>query len=221
MTHSRLVLLIVLLAGFVPLAARALDIEQAKDIMGVCASCHGELGQGGKHGEYPRLAGQQARYMADQLRAFRTRHRINIPMIPYTEERELSDEDISVISEYLASLKLQMKMPVFRGDEDALTRLLAVDKVMIVPRVEGNIDHGRDVYEDQCGFCHGKTGRGGGRYPMLIGQYTNYLQKQMSAYIRGERPHDEDEPKGVLNTLKESELQDVLAYLTSIQGDEP
>ena len=200
--------------------ARALDLEKAKDINGVCATCHGEFGQGGKKGEYPRIAGQRARYLADQLMSFRERRRINIPMFPYTQERELADDDIATISEYLAAIELPTKMPQFKGDEDALTRLLAVDKVMIVPRVEGDIDAGKVVYQRECASCHAKDGRGRGRFPMLVGQYTNYLKRQMDAYLKGERPHDEKVTTGVLNTLKDKDLQDILAYLTSIQDSE-
>lgn len=193
------------------------DFDKAKDIMTVCAGCHGDHGQGGKKGEYPRLAGQSAAYIASQLKSFRARKRINIPMVPYTEERELPDEDIRDISAYLSSIHLSTDMPTFKGDEDALTRLQMTEKVMIVPRVEGDVAHGGEIYADQCQFCHGKNGKGGGRFPMLAGQYTNYLQKQIASYLKGERPHDDDESRGVLAELKAQDIQDVLAWLTSVQ----
>ena len=34
------------------------DPENGEEINELCAGCHGEFGQGGKEGEYPRLAGQ-------------------------------------------------------------------------------------------------------------------------------------------------------------------
>ena len=191
--------------------------DKGKEINGTCAACHGELGQGGKKGEYPRLAGQRAAHIEDQLKAFRARKRVNIPMFPYTQERELTDEDIKEVSAYLAGIKLSTKMPVFKGDEDALTRLLAVDKVMIIPRAEGDITAGGALYQKECASCHAKNGMGRGKFPMLVGQYSNYLKKQMDAFIKGERPHDEVDVKGILNTLSEKDLQDILAYLTSIQ----
>jgi cytochrome c553 len=193
------------------------DAEKAREIMAVCAGCHGDNGQGGKKGEYPRLAGQPAPFLIAQLRAFRARTRVNIPMVPYTEERELPDADIRDISVYLSSIKLSTAMPTFKGDEDALTRLQMVDRVMIVPRTEGDVVHGGEVYAEQCGFCHGKTGRGGGRFPMLVGQYTSYLQKQINSYLKGERPHDEEDSRGVLAELKDTDIRDVLAWLTSVQ----
>jgi cytochrome c553 len=198
-------------------AAGAVDVEKGKEINGVCAACHGEFGQGGKRGEYPRIAGQSAQYLKDQLRLFRARKRINIPMYPYTQERELPDEDIEDVAEYLASIKLPTKPPVFKDTDDALTRLLAMEKVMIVPRAEGDIDNGRKIYQKECASCHAKDGRGRRKFPMLVGQYTNYLKKQTDSFVKGERPHDEEEPGGILNALKERDIQDILAYLTSIQ----
>ena len=198
------------------------DQEQAKgkEINGTCAACHGEFGQGGKKGEYPRIAGQQVRHLESQLKSFRARTRVNIPMFPYTQERELSDADIKEVSAYLAGIQLPTKMPEFKGDEDALTRLLAVDKVMIIPRAEGDIDKGGEIYQKQCASCHGKTGKGRGMFPMLVGQYTSYLKRQVDLFLKGDRPHDEEGLVGKLNALSAQEIQDILAYLTAIQEKE-
>ena len=197
--------------------APAHDDEKGRDINGVCAACHGEFGQGGKQGEYPRLAGQRADYLIDQLKSFRARRRINIPMYPYTQDRELPDEDIEAIARYLAAIQLPTRPPEFQESDDALTRLLAMDKVMIVPRLEGDLDNGKAIFQKECFSCHARDGRGRGRFPSLVGQYTNYLQRQIDIFLKGERPHDEDGPTGILNTLKAQDIRDVLAYLTSLQ----
>jgi cytochrome c len=84
-----------------PLGAQ--DLERGKEINATCAGCHGEFGQGGKKGEYPRLA-----HLEDQLRALRNRARVNIPMFPYTQERELADADIEKV----------MILPRAPGDTD-------------------------------------------------------------------------------------------------------
>lgn len=194
--------------------------DKAQEINATCAACHGEFGQGGKKGEYPRLAGQRAAYLADQLRSFRSRSRVNIPMFPYTQERELTDEDIRLISEYLAETELPTKLPVFKGDEDALTRLLMVDKVMIIPRAEGDVEAGGAVFQKRCATCHARNGMGRGKFPRLVGQYTPYLKRQVELYLKGDRPHDDETTGGVLNTLSAKEIQDILAYLTAIQEKE-
>lgn len=215
------VLFVLLLLLGLSQTGQAQNIEHGKEINATCAGCHGEFGQGGKHGEYPRIAGQRQAHIKDQLRAFRARTRLNLPMFPYTQERELSDADIDDVSAYLASVELPTKWPEFKDDDDALTRLTAVDKVMIIPRSPGNLDNGRELYQKQCVTCHARDGMGRGMFPRLVGQYTSYLKKQMDAFIKGERPHDEETSGGLLNQLKEQDLNDILAYLTLIQGGQP
>ena len=155
------------------LAGHAQNMEKGKEINATCAGCHGEFGQGGSRGEYPRLAGLGAKYLESQLKAFRARTRVNIPMYPYTQERELPDEDIRDVAAYLASIELPTKWPVFKDSDDALTRLTMTERVMIIPRVPGNLANGEALYQKQCVTCHGKTGLGRGMFPMLVGQYTS------------------------------------------------
>jgi cytochrome c553 len=213
--------LIMLLALLSLSCAQADDLlEKGKEINGTCAGCHGEFGQGGKRGEYPRIGGQRAAHIEDQLRAFRGRKRMNLPMYPYTQERELPDEDIKAVSAYLESVVLPTRYPDFKESDDALTRLTLMEKVMVIARAPGNLEQGQAIYQKECFICHGKTGMGRGKFPRLVGQYTEYLKKQMDAFIGGERPHDEIDVGGSLNALKAQDLADVLAYLTSIQEQE-
>jgi cytochrome c553 len=221
MKLSSLPTLIMLLTLLAAAGARADDLlEKGKEINGTCAGCHGEFGQGGKRGEYPRIGGQRAAHIEDQLRAFRARRRMNLPMYPYTQERELPDEDIKAVSAYLESIVLPTRYPDFKDSDDALTRLTLMEKVMVIARAPGNLDQGKAIYQKECFICHGKTGMGRGKFPRLVGQYTEYLKKQMDAFVSGERPHDEVDVGGSLNALKTQDVADVLAYLTSIQEQE-
>lgn len=228
---SSLLLTLLLLTPFVRAGVPEGQQDSAKDIYATCAACHGDLGQGGKRGEYPRLAGQRPGYIEYSLRKFRSRERINIPMFPYTQERELSDADIKAVSAYIAGIELSTRVPDFKPTDDALTRLEAMQNIMIIPKLDGDLANGSKLYKEECAYCHGADGRGKTRFPMLIGQYTNYLQKQIDAYIKGERPHDaidDDEeedakPKtptkkvGVLNRLTEKDIRDILAHITRLQ----
>ncbi|MDD5331051.1 MAG: c-type cytochrome [Sulfuricella sp.] len=201
------------------IAALKADPETGRQINGVCAACHGDTGQGGKKGEYPRLAGQHVEYLMAQLQKFKGRHRTNLPMFPYTEERELPDEDIVHISAYLASITLDTAYPVFKDTDDALTRLLATEKVLNIPRSEGDVEAGAKLYKSECASCHGHAGMGKRTVPMLAGQYTVYLKRQIDRFIKGERLHDEDEKdvsKELLSQLKPEEIRDILAYLTTL-----
>jgi len=193
------------------------DPASGRDINGTCAACHGDLGEGGKHGEYPRLAGLAPRYIAQQLRAFRERRRLNIPMFPYTQERELSDRDIEEISAYLAAIELPTQMPEFKPTDDALTRLTVAMRVMQIPRSEGDITKGASLYDQACGSCHGTDGGGKGSYPALRGQYTQYLERQLKEFLRGSRLYEQEEPgPGLLNNFSATDLRDVLAYVSTL-----
>jgi cytochrome c553 len=218
MMKQRLIALLLLAAAQL---VSAQNLEKGKEINATCAGCHGEFGQGGKKGEYPRIGGQRAAHIADQLKAFRNRTRLNLPMFPYTQEREMSDQDAEDVSAYLAAIELPTQWPEFKPDDDALTRLTAMEKVMIIPRAPGDLENGKKIYNKECFACHGKDGMGRGKFPRLVGQYTSYLMKQMTSFVTGERSHDEVEMRGILNELKAQDLQDILAYLTLIQTVQP
>lgn len=201
--------------------AAAQNLENGREIHITCAGCHGKYAQGGKDGEYPRLAGQRAGYIEDQLRAFRARKRINFPMVPYTEPRVLPDRDITDIAAYLSEIRLHLQPPKFANATDARRRREELDKVLRVPLLDGDLTQGKGIYQKECGGCHGRNGRGRSDFPMLAGQYTRYLKKQIDAFRRGERPHDEADPsKGTLIPLSETDIDNVLAYLTALQDQE-
>ncbi len=201
-------------------AASAQDLANGKDVYGTCAACHGANGEGGKQGEYPRLAGQPPAFLIAQLQSFQKRTRNNLPMFPYTEPRELSEADMKDVAAYLAAIDLPTHAPQFKESATALERLVAMEKVLVVPRVEGDLESGKKLMRQRCGGCHGTTGRGKPPrpFPRLAGQYPNYLLRQVEAYRRGDRVHEEDDKaEGVLMKLTPADIQNVLAYLTSVQ----
>ena len=135
------------------------DIEYGEEINETCAGCHGEFGQGSIEGEYPWLAGLDAEYIAKQLGYFKDRKRINIPMIPYANERELPGDDVRVISEYLSRIQLPTKLePIDEENFDALERLYASKRVVNINDYPGDIELGRKFYQKECALCHGKDG---------------------------------------------------------------
>lgn len=70
-----------------------------------CASCHALRG-GGLPPEFPRLAGQHAKYLEAQLRAFRSDRRLSNPnaMMRGVSAR-LSDSEIDAVAQYIADLR--------------------------------------------------------------------------------------------------------------------
>jgi cytochrome c553 len=196
------------------------DLRNGSDINETCAGCHGEFGQGGKDGEYPRLAGLPAAFIAKQLELFRDRSRTNLAMVEYVDHRQMPDPDIMDVSAYLASIELPSKLPP--ADEsapgfNAYERLLATRRVVQIPRVEGDVETGKKLYKRECGSCHGTEGQGDtdDGVPMLAGQYTSYLWRQVDKYIAKTRIHDESAPEeDLLSEFSPEELRDIFAYLS-------
>jgi cytochrome c553 len=189
------------------------DQENAQDVLETCAACHGRNGEGGKGGTYPRLAGLKEAYLAKQLRAFKARERSNIPMYPYATERELPESDIRDVARLLSSIELPTEMPAPDAPMSALERLLAAQAVFNVPQVEGDIERGAELYQEECGDCHGPEGWGEDDAPQLAGQYTEYLRRQIEGFQSGERLNEDMD--GVFDELVGPDLEDIFAYLSS------
>lgn len=205
-------------------AADSADLELGEEINITCAACHGEYGEGSKSGVYPRIAGMDPRYLAAQLRDFKSRKRLNIPMFPYTTERDLPEEDIRAVAAYLASVKLRTRMPpVDEAHFDALARLKLSKQILNIPRYPGDIAKGRAFYNKECDTCHGRDGRGKhtskNAIPLLAGQHSAYLLRQIELIRKGERWHDDEEDDKLFQSYSDSEISDMLAYL-SILDDE-
>lgn len=70
-----------------------------------CLACHGPAGLGNPPAGFPRLSGQHARYIAAQLKAFRTAKRNNdkFQMMPIISKK-MSDTEIIAVSNYISGL---------------------------------------------------------------------------------------------------------------------
>ena len=197
------------------------DLDTGAEINEVCAGCHGEYGQGGKDGEYPRLAGLPAAFIARQLDLFRGRDRENLAMVEHTEPRQMTDSDIRDVSAYLAAVELPSRLPPVdetAADFNAYERLMATKRVLQIPRAEGDTVAGEALYMRECASCHGRNGWGRERdaVPMLAGQYTGYLWRQVGKYIDKSRIHDPSQPDAeeVLAAFTQEELRDIFAFVS-------
>ena len=196
------------------------DPDIGEEINDVCAGCHGEFGQGGKEGEYPRLAGMPAEFIAKQLHLFRDRKRPNMAMVEFVDDRQMPDAEIQHVSIYLSRIELKTKLPPV--DEkapgfNAYARLLESKRLMQIARAPGDMESGKKLYNKECGSCHGSDGFGNQKkqVPMLAGQYTNYLWRQVEKLRARIRIHDEDEPdEELLDDFTDAELTDIFAYLS-------
>ncbi|HKJ76303.1 MAG TPA: c-type cytochrome [Gammaproteobacteria bacterium] len=202
------------------------DKWNGEEINYVCAGCHGEFGEGTRDGEYPRLAGLPASYIAEQLILFRERERRNIPMYEYVDDRQMPDTDIRDIAAFLSNIELPKKLPELKEGEkfDPLARLKMSQRIVNIPRTEeGDPDKGRKMYNFDCRSCHGDEGAGrpDKGIPQLAGQYTEYLKRSTEMFIEGGRIHDEDDPDwSLLGAFTPEERQDIWAYLSIVDDPE-
>ena len=198
------------------------DLMTGKDINGVCAGCHGEFGQGGKNGEYPRIAGMPRAYLFKQVKLFQRNTRPNLPMLEHVHERQLSDQEILDISAFLEKIDLPTRLPPVDESApgfNAYQRLLDSKKVVQIPAYEGDRANGERLYNKECRSCHGKDGWGDSKeaVPQLAGQYTEYLLRQVAKYVKKVRIHDEDAPdEELLAEFTPEEIRDILAYLSLV-----
>jgi len=137
----------------------------------VCSSCHGPNGNS-VNPEWPRLAGQNAMYIAEQLHLFRSGIRDNPVMKPMAAG--LSDKDISDLAVYYEAQTPQglEADPSYWQAGEALYR-------------RGN--SARNI--PACVACHGPVGRGNpaAGYPALQAQQSVYVMKQLNDYASGKR----------------------------------
>lgn len=203
-----------------PAKAIEYDPDIGEEINEVCAGCHGEFGQGGKDGEYPRLAGMPASFIKEQLELFRDRKRPNMAMVEYVDDRQMPDEDIHHISQFLAVIQLNTRLPAvdeLAPDFNAYERLLESKKLMQIPRAPGDVKKGRKLYKKECASCHGSDGYGIHKkgVPLLAGQYTNYLWRQVEKLRKKIRIHDKEEPDDeLLDEFTDTEITDIFAWLS-------
>lgn len=136
-----------------------------------CAACHGPNGNS-INPQWPKLAGQNAVYVAEQLRLFKAGVRLNPIMLGMATT--LNDKDIDNVAVYY-----QAQTPV--GAEADATLWQAGEKLYRFG------DPTREI--PACTACHGPEGRGNSLagYPALRAQYADYVTKQLTDYASGAR----------------------------------
>jgi cytochrome c553 len=174
--------------------------------MEYCQECHGASGQG-YHGFYPipRLAGQQAQYFENQLRAFADRRRAN--NIMFNVARSLSPAMIAALAADFGALN---PAPL----EGASRRAVAAGKELFQ-----NGDPAANVAA--CAACHGPDAKGTAEFPRLAGQLYPYIVKVLINFgsERGQNPANPDASaimRPVAHSLTRPQIEAVAAYLSSL-----
>jgi cytochrome c553 len=176
----------------------------------LCTACHGPNGNS-VNPEWPRLAGQSAVYIAEQLKLFRSGARDNPIMKPLAAT--LSDQDINDLAVYY-----EAQTP---SGLDADPSYWKDGKALYLSG-----DAGRGV--PACVACHGPVGRGNlaAGYPALRAQQSVYVVKQLNDYASGARytgPNPERASRnGVMmltlaRRLTPEEIRDVASYVQGMR----
>jgi cytochrome c553 len=170
--------------------------------IGTCGSCHGTHGIS-QQPKYPRLAGQNAGYLAAQLRAFRSQQRGDPDAIGYMwgMSANLEDTTIDALAAYYGAQAAGA--PLKTGSEALVTR-------------------GRDIYEHgvesagvpACSACHGPDAHGIADFPRLAGQHAQYVLKQLASFQNNMR--NVAVMHGVASGLKLDEMNAVAAFLETL-----
>jgi cytochrome c553 len=170
-----------------------------------CAQCHAFNGVSDASGAFPRLAGQSAYYLAEQLRDFASERRSNAFMTPIA--KALTADDIADVAAYYSGLDAPF-LPL-RKPDDALVR--AGEQLAKVGNESRRIQ--------ACDNCHGPGGAGEPpTLPYLAGQYAPYIAFELRMWQRGYRKNSPDGMAVVARALDEREIAAVAAYYQQVRG---
>ncbi len=200
-----------LMMALIPAASRADDeggggeSRQAYDAkLDYCKTCHGLSGEGYR-GYYPipRLAGQQTKYIGNQLRAFIEGRRVNPVMSNVA--RVLTPAMIAAVS---SSFNHLTAAPAGGAPKDHL----ALGKMIYEQGVpKSNVP--------ACSACHGSDGKGREEIPRLAGQLYPYTVKAL-IYWSKERNQNrsKDDTAAIMapiaHNLSREQMAAVAAYVS-------
>lgn len=159
--------------------AESADIEAGKELAVTCAACHGQDGASGLDGTYPNLAGQNQKYLANQMRMIQSGARSIALMAGQLDGK--SEQDLANIAAYYESLP--GKVSQAQGDDE---QIAAASKIY-----RGGIAR-KGVAA--CSACHNPSGLGNSfaGFPRIAGQPAEYTTVQLKAYRERMRSTDED-----------------------------
>lgn len=180
------------------------DVDAGRAKSTTCAACHGAQGIS-MTPLWPNLAGQNAKYIAEQLQNFKEGRRVNALMS--SQALMLSNEDMRDLAVYYESLPMAAQAI---ADPELLARGVALYR-------GGNEDAGVPA----CIACHGPTGRGNpaAAYPALNGQYAAYAAKTLGDYASGERTAAGPVQimQGISERLTQKDIQALASYLQGLK----
>jgi cytochrome c553 len=191
----------VLLLASTTAQAQSAELARAEEIVqGQCFICHGAEGESSSP-VFPRLAGQNAAYVARQLSDYKSGKRVSSAMQPMV--RDLNAADFKALGAWFASRK-----PQAHAVEDA--ELAQVGRFIFQ---RGNPYSGVAA----CAACHGPQGHGTEVLPRLAGQHARYTENQLKAFNQRQRTNDNAVMHLIASKLTEFEMKAVSSYISGLE----
>jgi cytochrome c553 len=181
------------------------DDFQAK--LQYCKTCHGLSGQG-YHGYYamPRLAGQQPKYLENQLRAFIEHRRRNEIMANVAHA--LSPSMLSALAHYFRDLN-----PPPLGGGGSSSAIATGKRIYEEGLPESNVP--------ACSACHGPDARGQDQIPRLAGQLPDYFFSKLVNWSAERGQSSMPDSSAVMgptsHNLTKSQIAAVAAYVSGLR----
>lgn len=170
-----------------------------------CAQCHAFNGASDASGAFPRIAGQSAYYLADQLRAFISGARANALMSSIA--KGLSPDDVADLAAYYAGVEAPF-LPLKAADPSLVKRGEELAKV-------GNAT--RQL--QSCDNCHGPGGAGEPpAIPYLAGQYAQYIVFTLEMWQQGFRQNSPNAMAVIAKKLDAEEIAAAAAYYQQVHS---
>jgi cytochrome c553 len=196
------------------------DAEAGATKAGTCVACHGLDGNPADP-QYPRVAGQSERYIAEQIALFKSGERntgMAAVMKPFADA--LSAQDARDIGAYYASQKAGAGVAddsVIASGPNADRKFYEVGEQLFR---SGDFERGIPA----CMACHGPDGAGnpGPAYPRIAGQQATYIQRRLEEYRAGTTIQQDPQLFKVMATVAESLTDEEIGSLASfLQGLHP
>ena len=152
------------------------NIEKGSQLVASCAACHGADGVS-ISSDWPKLAGQNQKYLYEQLKYFRDGNRMNALMMSVTPYLQtLGDEDLKDIAAFYSQYNISGGQA--KNDEELLALGTQLYRF-------GNMKKQIPA----CTSCHAVYGQGNSLagYPAVSGQQVGYLTSTLKAYRSKER----------------------------------
>ena len=180
------------------------NANKGSELVESCAACHGADGNSIST-DWPKLSGQNQKYLYEQLKYFRDGNRMNALMMSVTPYLQtLSDEDLKDIAAFYSQYNITVGQA--KNDEELLALGTQLYRF-------GNMKKQIPA----CTSCHSVYGEGNSLagYPSIAGQQVGYLTSTLKAYRSKERNTGESAlvMQSIAENLSDFEIDALANYM--------